>query len=105
MNAVPRYVYIASPYSIGDPAKNIQDSLLLAEVIIQQGDMPICPLLCHLWHLMFPKPYEYWIEYSMQLLRRCDVVFRMPGESKGVDAEVAEARRLGIPVMFIGETM
>jgi hypothetical protein len=93
-------VYIASPYTIGDPVENVRKSLEMAERVIQNGDLPFCPLLCHLWHLCAPKPYQYWLEYSMNWLRQCDFVIRMPGESEGADKEVALARELGIPVMY-----
>lgn len=45
------------------------------------------------WH-----PYQYYINEDLRWLRRCDALYRIPGESGGADIEVAEAERLGIPV-------
>jgi hypothetical protein len=39
-------------------------------------------------------------ETASRLLGRCDAVLRLPGESSGADADVAIARRLGLPVYF-----
>jgi ABC-type sugar transport system substrate-binding protein len=36
----------------------------------------------------------------MTMVSVADLVVRLPGESKGADAEVAEARRRGIPVVY-----
>jgi hypothetical protein len=93
-------IYIASPYTLGDPAQNVLRSVKFAEKLIRGGNMPILPLLCHLWHLQSPQHYSYWIDYSLKLLEMCDMVMRLPGESKGADNEVAHAQSLGIPVMY-----
>ena len=46
--------------------------------------------------------YEYWCEATLELMRRCDVVYAMQGweNSKGARGEVAEANKLGIPVIY-----
>ena len=45
--------------------------------------------------------YQFWIEGTLELMRRCDVVFAIRGwtNSKGAVGEVQEANRLGIPVI------
>lgn len=45
---------------------------------------------------------EYWLEATMEWLRRCDAVFMLDGwsRSQGATAERAEAMRLGKPVFF-----
>lgn len=45
-------------------------------------------------------PDEHFLAADMTVLRRCDLVVLVPGwqESAGARAEVAEARRRGIPV-------
>nr|WP_228494868.1 DUF4406 domain-containing protein [Clavibacter sp. VKM Ac-2873] len=37
-------------------------------------------------------------ETASRLLAHCDGVLRLPGESSGADADVAIARRIGLPV-------
>jgi len=44
--------------------------------------------------------YEFYIEGTLELMRRCDCVVLVPGweSSRGARGEVEEAERLGIPV-------
>lgn len=53
-----------------------------------------------LWHVICPRPEQYWLDYDIEWLKRCDALVRLPGESAGSDAEVAIARDLNIPVFF-----
>lgn len=43
---------------------------------------------------------RFWLEGTLELLRRCDAVLLVPGweKSSGTRAEIEEAERLGIPV-------
>lgn len=43
-------------------------------------------------------PYETWIDHSLELVRRCDCLLRLEGESRGADLEEAEANLCGMPV-------
>jgi len=96
-------VYVASPFTIGNTAVNVRNSLLAAEELIERGHLPYTPLLTHFWHFMSPHPYEYWMDLDFQWLLECEAVLRLPGESLGADAEVALAEERGIPVYFLIE--
>lgn len=99
-------VYIASPYTIGDPVINLRKSLDAAEELVFHDYVPYCPLLCHLWHLASPKSYDFWLTYNMHWVKACDFVLRLPGESEGADLEVRNAVSWGIPVFFtIGQLL
>jgi len=91
-------VYIAAPYTHGDPVVNTQDVLSMAETLLEKGYTPLIPHLCHLWHLCSPHPYAYWIEVSERWLAMADCVLRLPGESKGASHEEVLAAKWGIPV-------
>lgn len=93
-------VYIAGPYSRPDPCENTHKAVAAANEVWDAGLIPVVPHLTHFWHTMTPKPYEQWLAYDLEIMRRCDAVLRIPGESSGADAEVAEADRLGIPVFL-----
>jgi hypothetical protein len=41
---------------------------------------------------------EPWLTMDLEMVRRCDAVLRLPGESSGADGETAHADSLGIPV-------
>jgi hypothetical protein len=44
--------------------------------------------------------HQDWLDMDFEIIRRCDAVLRLPGESSGADAEVAHAESLGIPVFY-----
>jgi hypothetical protein len=93
-----KFVYIASPYTKGDPAVNVRNSLNAADQLCEAGFIPFAPLLFHLWHLVTPKPYSFWTRMGLGWVDRCDAVVRLPGESKGADKEVERALLIKIPV-------
>lgn len=97
-------VYIASPYTIGDQAKNVKRSMECANMLIDNGFVPFIPLLSHFQHMVYPRSYDEWINYDLSWIESCDAVIRLKGESKGADLEVEHAKKLGIPVFIsIGE--
>ena len=93
-------VYVAGPYTKSDPAVNTRNAVDLGSVLLDTGYTPFIPHLTHLWHLIHPRPYGEWLDYAMQWLSQCDVVFRMNGESNGADKEVQFALASGIPVVY-----
>lgn len=95
-------VYMAGPYSKPDPCVNTHEAIWLAGQVVKQTDdraVPVVPHLSHFWHTMDPRPYEWWLTYDLELLRRCDVIFRFGGPSSGADAEVVKAEEWGIPLV------
>lgn len=93
-------VYVAGPYSKGDVALNVRAAIDAANAVVELGHVPYIPHLTHFWHLVSPKPYEWWLEYDNVWLLECDVVLRIAGESTGADAEVKLAEERGIPVVY-----
>lgn len=93
-------VFIASPYTIGDVAVNVRESILAADSLLDAGLIPYAPLLSHFWHFLSPKPYEIWTALDNAWLKRCDCILRLPGESSGADAEVQLAAQLNIPIFY-----
>jgi hypothetical protein len=91
-------VFISSPYSIGDQAVNVNRQIICANELMDLGFTPFLPLLSHFQHLVHPRPYEDWINNDLDWLKSCDVLLRLPGESKGADMEVEKAKEYGIPV-------
>lgn len=98
-------VFISSPYTLGDKADNVQRQIEMAHTLLDYGYCPVAPLLSHYLEQWHPRPWEEWMEMDMALLARCDALLRLAGESRGADREVAEARRLGIPVVFSVEQL
>ena len=93
-------VYIASPYTKGDVAVNVRESILMAEKLRFLGYLPYCPFWTHFWHFLSPHEYEYWTGMDLEWLEICDCLLRLPGESSGADNEVAYMLKLGKPVFY-----
>jgi hypothetical protein len=91
-------VYIAGPYTIGDVAKNVRNAMIAGMTVLDHGHYPFVPHLSHFLHLHSPRPYEVWTAMDDAFVESCDALIRIGAESKGADAEVLLARRLGIPV-------
>ena len=91
-------VYIAAPYTKGDVAVNVRSAYEAANRLADLGFAPFVPHATHFWHLLFPRPYEFWLALDNEFLPCCAAVLRLPGESNGADKEVALAQRLGLPV-------
>ena len=105
------WVYIASPYTKGDPAINTRFQCATFDTLLAWGTVvPIAPLWSHFQHTVFPRPYPDWLAYDMQIISRCDVRLRLTAthpitgysqhESSGADREVAAFKEAGKPVAY-----
>ena len=94
-------IYVAGPYSKGDIAVNVRKAIEAGDKLAELGHIPFVPHLTHLWHLVSPKPYDFWLKLDITILEQwAEALIRLPGESKGADMEVARAKELGIPVYY-----
>jgi len=107
-------ILIAGPYRSGtndDPVliqKNLDALEAAALPIFEKGHVPMIGewVALPLIHLAGSKKMgdAMWekIQYPVahRLLEKCDAILRLPGASKGADADVALAQQRGIPVYF-----
>lgn len=104
-------IYIASPYTKGDPCINAHFQCRIFDELLDDGKvLPFIPLWTHFVHSTTPRPYEDWIEYDKVLLSKMNGVLRLNAvneklnyhvsESSGADGEVKFAREIGLPVFF-----
>jgi len=94
-------VYVAAPYTRPDPVENTHRLIKAVDELIDDGLVtPMAPHLTLLWHLVSPRPLEFWYAYDLATLVRCDALYRVVGESSGADREVAFALDRGIPVFY-----
>lgn len=92
-------VYIAGPFKRPDPIANTALAVDAGTNIRDElGVSVLIPHLSLFEHFQRPRPGQYWLDTTLELLRCCDVMFRLPGFSAGADAEEAEAILSGIPV-------
>jgi hypothetical protein len=91
-------IYIAGPYTKNDVAVNVRNAFKAANELADLGFAPFVPHSTHFWHMLFPRPYDFWLELDAEFLPCCDAVLRLPGDSSGADKEVQFATSRGIPV-------
>jgi len=100
-------IFIAGPYGKragAEPAvieKNIDVVCKVGQWVAELGDVPVIP---HLWHRLVTGSFmneEMWLNLSVELMLQCGGVIRLPGDSKGADAEVGVAQKAGVPVMVL----
>lgn len=96
-------IYIAGPFRAENPwevEKNIRNAEHVAFGVACMGVAFICP---HSMTRYFDGTLtdDYWLAMTIELLKRCDAVYLVPGweSSRGTIAEIAEAEKLDIPVL------
>ena len=93
-------VYVAMPYTQGDPQANTDAAIDAAEEVARLGHTPYCPHLTHYWELRHHHEYQFWLDYDLKWLDLCDAILRLPGTSAGADAEVEYALVRKKPVFY-----
>jgi hypothetical protein len=107
-------ILIAGPYRSGsndEPEliqKNLDNMEAVALPIFEKGHIPMIgewvalPLLRLVGSGKIGDSNWERIQYPVahRLIEKCDAVFRIPGESKGADQDVAIAKSKGLPVYF-----
>lgn len=92
-------VYIAGPYSSGDPVVNTRYAAEMGiKVFAITGVGVIIPHLTLLAHAIFPERVDFWYRYDLAQLEHCTHLLRLPGESVGADREEEQAKKLNIMV-------
>lgn len=105
-----RLVYLASPYS--HPDKQVQQQRFQAVChqaaeMMRSGELLFSPV-AHTHPIAqfgLPGDWSFWQACDRAILERCDelAVLKLPGwdESVGVQAEIAIAKEMNMPVRFI----
>lgn len=91
-------VYIAGPYT-SDPVAGTRAAIEAGMDLWAMGAAVIIPHLSLLADLVSPLPRQDWYRFDLDLLAHCHAVYVLPGHSEGVELELAEARRHGLPIL------
>ncbi len=107
-------IYVISPYSDPDPAvreQRFRAACIATAALAWAGFLVISPIV-HGHPLVehgVPGDWSFWRRWGSELLARCDeaVVLQLDGwiDSVGVQAEIALARELGKPLLFLEPTL
>src|SRR5262245_52730409 len=91
-------VFVSFPFS-SDPASNAKAAGAIARMICLAGDLPVAPH-CYLPTFVNEKTErDLALRLCLELLALCDEIRVYSGPTEGMKLEIAEARRLGIPVI------
>lgn len=91
-----KIIYIAGPYR-GDIEKNVKSAQAVGDKLASAGVAFVCPHSNGFPHEHVGQSDEYWLESTLEIMRRCDGVMLVDGweKSHGTLGEVTEARILG----------
>ena len=95
-----KLIYVASPYA-GDVERNVEYAKQACHAVMESGHAFFAPQLLYPAILddSIPEERQAGIEMGLTLLHRCDELWCFgPVVSSGMQAEIAEAERLRIPV-------
>lgn len=99
-----KVIYIAGKYrgpNAWDIEQNIRAAEDVAARVLAAGMMPLCTHSMTR-HMDGIASEAFMLAGTLELMRRCDAVVLVPNwrDSEGARAEVAEAMRLGLPIMY-----
>jgi hypothetical protein len=91
-------VYVAGPYA-SHPTHNTWAAVVAGLGLWRTGRVAVLiPHTSLVADLVVPMLEADWYAFDLDQLAHCDAVLRLPGESRGADAEVAFAEEHGLPV-------
>lgn len=100
-------IYLSVPYS-GMEELSFEVSCLMTAFLMKTGATVFSPIVhSHVLVSKYDMPldHEFWLKHDLEVLKKCDemYVIALPGweKSVGVQREIEEAGRLGIPVVFL----
>jgi hypothetical protein len=102
-----KVIYIAGPFT-GPTAWDIAENIRIAErfglLVAKAGAMPLIPH-ANTAHFHGQKTPQFWLDGTMELLRRCDGAIFIPRwrQSSGAKGEFSEAGYLSIPSLKLDE--
>lgn len=104
-------VYVAGAYNADNVISvlgNMRRGMDLSYKVLKEGFSPFCPWLDYHFSLIGEVSINEYYKFSMDWLRVSDAVLVVPEgveNSKGTQAELEEAKRLGIPIFFDLESL
>jgi len=93
------HVYITSPTTTTDSTQDYNEVIKVANKLYTTGVcVPILPNPQPQWAGAYEHTTEFWMEYNLQILSRCNAVFNPNKRSATAKLEVVEAERLELQV-------
>ena len=92
-------VFVSHPFS-ANPTENVARVRRIARGIAQDGDVPLAPHLLLPQFIDEPTERELALRLCLRLVALTEEVHVYGEPSEGMHLEIAEAERLGIPVVY-----
>lgn len=85
-------VYTAAPYTKGEFGTdgNLHVAMKAWHELTDLGYVAYCPHINFLLGTLRPRVYQEWLDHDKEWMHLCHVMVRLPGESRGADAEERE---------------
>jgi len=95
-------IYVSGPLTGGDQRENVRTAMAEAAKLRDAGRdyAVLVPHLNWFFEMAHPCPEELCLQMDFEVVKRCDIVLRIPGVSHGGDRETALAESLNIPVFY-----
>ena len=103
--------YLASPYHHNNPRImqiRYEQACEATADLIKSGEVIFSPIAHNHWLAIIydmPRDHQFWLDYNLAILRRCDVllILTLEGwkESRGIAAESTFAAQHHIPIEFL----
>lgn len=105
MSHEKKFIYVAGPLNNGGKTTdrnaviaNVERAMDAGSELMRLGYYPFVPHLSFWWDERTPRSHGEWLDLDYAWIRKCDAVLRLPGESRGTDAEEKFCSENGIPV-------
>ena len=96
-------IYVAGYFS-ANPMHGTANAVGVFDVLLDAGWLPLVPHVSLLLDILSPRTPEFWYEYDLGLLMRCDAMYVCPdsltARSVGVGKEIEFCERHGIPIFY-----
>jgi len=91
-------VYIAGPVTLGDHYNNLGQAVRLQCELMRLGYSTLNPMLT----MGIPEKFSWsvWMDCCLPWVEAADILYRLPGKSRGADVEVEHAKKHGVTVVF-----
>jgi len=96
-------IYVAGYFS-ANPMHGTANAMLAFKTLLAAGWLPYVPHASIVLDMLSPAPPEFWYEYDLGVLQRCDFMYVCPDEatkhSTGVTDEILFCTKNDIPILY-----
>lgn len=96
-------VFIGSPYSKPSVSRNVNRAAMEYDWLWQNlGDrvIPVSMVVSSSFQdTICPRDYDAWLDLCIDMMKKCDIYYALPGESSGMEKEMAICKSMGIPIV------